>query len=201
MASTDKPDPEAIKSEVPQPPPPAPLRRDYFAVDVGLRVFLFATTLTAIVVMSTAKQTELAPVPGVPGLRVPVEAKFNHSPAFIYFVAALSVACLYSIITTLASLGVIAKPIYATKFLFYYALWDVLMLGIVAAATGAAGGVAYIGLKGNSHTRWTKICNVYDTFCKHVGSALAISLAASVVLVLLIMLSVCSLYSRVRRAE
>ncbi|KAF2310999.1 hypothetical protein GH714_018988 [Hevea brasiliensis] len=150
MASTDKPDPEsATKSEVSPLPPPPPKRVDYFAIDVGLRVLLFAATLTALVVMSTAKQTELASVPGSP-VRVPVKAKFNHSPAFIYFVAALSVACLYSIITTLASLGVIAKPTYATTFLLYYVFWDVLMLGIVAAATGAAGGVAYIGLRGTN---------------------------------------------------
>ncbi|XP_058000985.1 CASP-like protein 1D1 isoform X3 [Hevea brasiliensis] len=124
MASTgtDKPDPEAAtKSEVPHPPPKG---IDYFAVDVGLRVLLFAATLTAVVVMSTAKQTEPVFVPGAP-VRVPIAAKFNHSPAFIYFVAALSVACLYSIITALASLGVIAKPIYATKFLLHYAFWDV----------------------------------------------------------------------------
>ncbi|XP_058000984.1 CASP-like protein 1D1 isoform X2 [Hevea brasiliensis] len=199
MASTgtDKPDPEAAtKSEVPHPPPKG---IDYFAVDVGLRVLLFAATLTAVVVMSTAKQTEPVFVPGAP-VRVPIAAKFNHSPAFIYFVAALSVACLYSIITALASLGVIAKPIYATKFLLHYAFWDVLILGIVAAATGAAGGVAYIGLKGNSHTRWTKVCNVYDEFCRHVGSSIAIALFASVLLVLLIMLSVFSLHSRIQAA-
>lgn len=198
MASTDKPDIETTsKSEATPPPPLPPKRVDYFAVDVGLRVLLFAVSLTALVVMSTAKQTELASVPGVP-FRLRVTAKFNHSPAFIYFVAALSVACLYSIMTTLASLGVIAKPIYATKFLLYYALWDVVMLGIVASATGTAGGVAYIGLKGNSHTGWTKICNVYDKFCKHVGSAVALSLFASILLVLLIMLSIFSLHSRIR---
>ncbi|KDP40020.1 hypothetical protein JCGZ_02018 [Jatropha curcas] len=199
MASTDKPDIEASKSEasLPPPPPPPPKRVDYFAVDVALRVLLFAATLTAVVVMSTAKQTEDASVPGLP-FRVPVEAKFNHSPAFIYLVAALSVACLYSIITTLASLGVIAKPIYATQFLLYYTIWDVVLLGIVAAATGTAGGVAYIGLKGNSHTGWIKICNVYDKFCRHVGSAVGLSLFASILLVLLVSLSVFSLHSRIR---
>lgn len=83
MASTDKPDPEVpTKSEVTPPPLPPPKRVDYFAVDVGLRILLFAATLTALVVMSTAKQTELAVVPGVP-FRVPVEAKFSHSPAFM----------------------------------------------------------------------------------------------------------------------
>lgn len=42
-----------------------------------------------------------------------------------YFVAALSVACLYSIISTLASISIILKPSYATKFLLYFVFWDV----------------------------------------------------------------------------
>lgn len=72
-----------------------------------------------------------------------------------------------------------------------------LILGIVASATGAAGGVAYIGLKGNSHVGWTKICNVYDKFCQHVGASIAISLVASVVLVLLVILSAYSLSKKI----
>ncbi|WCJ23547.1 CASP-like protein 1D1 [Euphorbia peplus] len=194
MATTDKPDPEA---RIVEAPPVQGGRVDFFAVDVGLRVLLFASTLTALIVIVTAKQTELLPVPGL-GF-VPLEAKFSDSPAFIYSLAALCVTCLYSIITTLASLGVLAKPIHATKFLFHYAIFDLLILGIMASQTGAAGGVAYIGLKGNSHVGWSEICNVYDTFCKHIASSIAISLFASVILVLLVSLSVFSLYSRVRK--
>ncbi|XP_050215746.1 CASP-like protein 1D1 [Mercurialis annua] len=197
MATTDKHTPEAALYTT---APPA-ARREYVGVDVGLRVFLFATTLTGIIVMSTAKQTVLTPVPGVPGLVVPIEAKFDNSPAFLYYLAALSVACLYSIITTLASLGVIAKPTYAAKFLFYYAIWDVLIMGLVVAATGSAGAVAYVGLKGNKHTGWGKVCHVYGTFCKHIGSAVAMSLISSIVLVLLIMVSIWSLYIRARKAQ
>ncbi|XP_065863571.1 CASP-like protein 1D1 [Euphorbia lathyris] len=193
--TTDKRDPETINSE-------APLvqsgRVDYFAVDVGLRVLLFAATVTALVLTVTSKQTELVPVPGLLVL-VPLEAKFTDSPAFIYAVAALSVACLYSIITTVTSLGVLAKPTHATKILLHYAICDLLMLGIMASQTGAAGGVAYIGLKGNKHVGWMKICNVYDKFCRHVGASIAVSLFASVILVLLVLLSVLSLYSRIRK--
>lgn len=72
------------------------------------------------------------------------------------------------------------------------------MLGIVASATGASGGVGYIGLKGNSHSRWTKICNVYDKYCRHIGSATGVSLLAAVLLVLLSMHSSYSLYLRIR---
>lgn len=67
----------------PQPaPPPGLLLGWCTTLDVGLRVVLFASTLTALLVMVTSKQTELARINGFP-LPFPVEAKFNHSPAFM----------------------------------------------------------------------------------------------------------------------
>ena len=72
-----------------------------------------------------------------------------------------------------------------------------IILGIVASATGAAGGVAYIGLEGNSHVGWMKVCNVYDKFCRHLGASIAVSIFASVVLVLLVVLSAYSLSKKI----
>lgn len=73
-----------------------------------------------------------------------------------------------------------------------------LILGIIASATGTAGGVAYLGLKGNRHVvGWNKICHVYDKFCRHVGASIAVALFGSVVTVLLIWLSAYSIHSRV----
>ncbi|KAE9453221.1 hypothetical protein C3L33_14882, partial [Rhododendron williamsianum] len=134
MASTDSAVPPELEKEAPPPTgyAPPPPRHDYFrVVDVVLRLLLFAAALVAVVVMGTSKETRLV-ARILPRYVVFESAKFQDSPAFIYFVAALSVAGLYAIITTL------------------------LLLGIVAAATGAAGGVAYIGIKGNSHTGWPK---------------------------------------------
>ncbi|KAK1591527.1 hypothetical protein Q3G72_009106 [Acer saccharum] len=156
-------------------------------VDVALRVLLFSATLVAIIVMVTSEQSEFER-----------PAKFNHSPAFIYFVAALAVVCFYSIITILVSILVIFKPTFHKKFLLHFAFWDVLMLGLVASATGAAAAVAYIGLKGNSHVQWGKVCSTYDKFCRHVASSTALALFAAVVLVFLSMLSTHSLYKRIR---
>ncbi|KAF3961783.1 hypothetical protein CMV_013624 [Castanea mollissima] len=190
MASTDKPtDPEYNKEAPPPPPPSATV--NCFALDITLRVLLFASALTAVVVIVTSNQTKFIPALGFR------EAKFKHSPAFVYFVVALSVAGLYSIITTLASLSVIWKPHLSAKFLLHFAFWDVLILGLVASATGTAGGVAYIGLKGNDHVMWNKICNKYDKFCQHLAGSLAVSLFASIVLVLLVWLSVYSLHRRI----
>ncbi|CAN0855918.1 CASP-like protein 1D2 [Linum grandiflorum] len=178
------PPPEATKLSH-DPPPPGGVF-DSFKVDVGLRGLLLAATVTALVVMSTAEQTVMGR-----------KAKFSHSPAFIYLVASLCVASTYTIITLLASVGVILKPHLSTKFLLHFIFMDVLMLGIVSTATAAAGGVAYIGLKGNKHAGWSKVCSAYEKYCNHLGSSIAISLLASVILLLLVFLSVLSLHRKI----
>lgn len=79
MASTD---PEYAKEGRP-PQAQAQIKSEYLKlhvspsrVDVGLRVLLFAASLTSVVVIVTSKQTIHQ------GPRS-IEAKFNHSPAFM----------------------------------------------------------------------------------------------------------------------
>ncbi|PIN14367.1 hypothetical protein CDL12_13005 [Handroanthus impetiginosus] len=174
------------------------LPADYFALgdQVVLRFLLFGAALVAVVVMVTSKQTEMVPVQSPP-FQAYVSAKFNRSPAFIYFVAALSVAGLYGIITTLLSFYAILKPGCCPKLLSHFVIFDVILLGIVAAATAAAGAVAYIGLKGNKHLGWGKVCDVYDDFCGHLAASFAVSLFASIVLVFLVLLSIYSLSKKI----
>ncbi|XP_059648917.1 CASP-like protein 1 [Cornus florida] len=197
VAPAPEPEKVAPPREAPPPVSKAPPPTEYFVVvDLVLRFLLFASTLISVVVMVTSKQTKLIPVMGIP-FPVLLSAKFNHSPAFIYFVAALSVACFYSIITTVVSFFALLKPGCSTKLLFHFVIIDVVMLGIVASATGAAGGVAYIGLRGNKHVGWQKVCNNYDKFCEHVGASIFLSLFASVLLLLLVLLSVYSLSRKI----
>lgn len=74
-----------------------------------------------------------------------------------------------------------------------------LLLGIVAAATGAAGGVAYIGLKGNSHTNWNKVCDQFSSFCSHLAGSIVLSLVSSITLLLLVWLSIYVLSKKLTR--
>ncbi|XP_058758609.1 CASP-like protein 1D2 [Vicia villosa] len=188
MASTG--DPEYKSSSTPVPVSGSG-GADYFKFDVILRFLLFAASLAAVLVMVTGNQTEYLPIP--------IPAKFRYSPAFVYFVAAFSVSGLYSIITTLVSLTAIRKPNLKTKLLLQLIFWDAVMLGILASATGTAGSMAYLGLKGNKHTNWNKICNIYDKFCRHVGASVAVGLFGSIVVLLLIWISAYSIHSRVSK--
>ncbi|KAK7303153.1 hypothetical protein RJT34_14054 [Clitoria ternatea] len=187
MASTE---PEDKPSSTPLPSAGV----DYFKVDVILRFLLLVASVVAIAVIVSSDQTELVPFLGV---LVPQPAKFKYSPAFVYFVAAFSISGLYALISALASISVIQKPEFKLKFLLHFVFWDALILGITASATGAAGSVAYIGLKGNSHVRWIKVCNVYDKFCRHLAGSIAVALFGSIVAVLLIWLSAYTIHSRV----
>ncbi|PAN10593.1 hypothetical protein PAHAL_2G104100 [Panicum hallii] len=189
MATVDATTAESGKAAAPAPPAPA---GGFPGAELALRALLFAVTLAALVVLATAKQTVLFPVP-VLGAVVPMEAKFNHSPALIYLLVALCATCLYSLLTALGSL----RPPTA-RTLFILLLLDVFYAAVMASATGSGGGVAWIGLKGNSHTRWNKICDTYGKFCRHIGSSVFLALVASIILVLLAVLNAYSLYRRSR---
>nr|XP_017225395.1 PREDICTED: CASP-like protein 1 [Daucus carota subsp. sativus] len=164
--------------------------------DVILRVFLFATSLTSLVALVTSKQTETIPVPFQP-YRASVAAEFTDLPAFIYSSAVLSVTCFYSIITTILSFSALVKrSTTSSKLMSCVFSVDVLLLGILASATGASGEVAYLGLKGNSNVGWHKICNVYDSYCRHIGFSVLTSIFSSMVLSFLIILYVITVSRR-----
>lgn len=139
-----------------------------------------------------------------------------------YFVVALVVASFYALISTLVSISLLSRPEFTAQFSVYLTsldmvtcftrnfkssrpswgffknvpakfIYEQVMLGILASATGTAGGVAYIALKGNKEIGWNKICNVYDKFCRYIASSLVLSLFASL---LLLVLSICSLFKR-----
>ncbi|CAN6888409.1 unnamed protein product [Brassica oleracea] len=202
MASTENPDPETGKSEPlpastePLTPPQAPSSASGFLdcrkIDIIIRVLLFSATLTALIVMVTSDQTEMTQLPRAPS-PAPVSAEFSDSPAFIYFVVALVVAGFYALISTIISISLLLRPEFAAQFSIYISSFDMVALGILASATGTAGGVAYIALKGNEEIGWNKICNVYDKFCRYIATSLALSLFASL---LLLVLSIFSLWKR-----
>ncbi|KAG6513462.1 hypothetical protein ZIOFF_023792 [Zingiber officinale] len=168
-----------------------------FRVDFLLRLLLLASSVSALVVLVTSNQSRDFRTGLPPPLAVVSRAaKFQHVPAFIYLLAALCVSSLYSFVTMFASFFSISSPSPSTRILFLLILCDALMAGVMASAMGSAGSIAYLGLRGNSHANWLKICNTYGKFCRHVGSSVGVSLFATVVLVQLVVLSSYSLYRR-----
>ncbi|KAG6509731.1 hypothetical protein ZIOFF_027736 [Zingiber officinale] len=101
-----------------------------FRVDFFLRLLLLASSVSAIAVLVTSKQssdirTGLPP----PFAVVSRAAKFQHVPAFIYLLAALCVSSLYSIVTMFASFFSISSPSPSTRILFLLTVCDVVIDG------------------------------------------------------------------------
>ncbi|KAI3696131.1 hypothetical protein L1987_79140 [Smallanthus sonchifolius] len=162
--------------------------KNHVVADLVLRIVLFVTALVAMIVMVTSKQTKLVTV--APGLAIPMVANFDQSPAFVYYTAALAVACLHSIISgVLSILALVKRKQGSMKLMSHFVILDALLLSILASATGAAGAVGYIGYKGNSHTRWSEVCTVFGSFCSHIAGSVALSLLPSIALLLLVWLS------------
>ncbi|KAG0482412.1 hypothetical protein HPP92_010496 [Vanilla planifolia] len=181
-------------SPTPKTSPPA-VSTILLKADLALRALLFATTIASVAVMVSSKQTKaLILSPAFPPLAL--VAKFNYSSAFIYFVAAISVSCFYSLVTTAASALSVLRTHRGTKTLFHLLVLDAVILGVVASALGAGAAVGYLGEKGNSHVGWNKVCNLFDVFCRHIGASVFLSLVAAIILIFLVLISAYSLYRR-----
>ncbi|XP_024197284.1 CASP-like protein 1 [Rosa chinensis] len=162
----------------------------YFCLSFLLRMLLIVASTISAVTMVTSKDTQYWYDPGTEYDSGTYSVKFTDSPSFIYFVAALSVAGVYGIITKLSSCLVICLAPSSSMMLVLFAFFDVLILGVVASATGSAGSVAYSILKGD-------LCSTYNRYCRHLGVALGFALFSSVLLVVLLWTSLISLYKRI----
>ncbi|XP_076891748.1 CASP-like protein 1 [Bidens hawaiensis] len=159
--------------------------KNHAAVDAALRAIVFASGLAAIIVMVTSKQSKLIPIS--PTMTIPLDANWDQSPAYIYYVAAFSVACLYSIITGILSVLTLKKMGgSSTKLQFHFAILDSLLLAILSSALGAELGVAWIGLKGNHYSFWKEICNAYGSFCHHLSATTTMAIISIIALLLLV---------------
>ncbi|KAI8566106.1 hypothetical protein RHMOL_Rhmol02G0013700 [Rhododendron molle] len=192
--------------------PPCP-RHDYFRVaDVVLRLLLFAAALVAVVVMVASKETRPVAVIPIPPFVVFGTAKFEDSPAFIYFVAALSGAGLYAIISTVVPFLALLKPRCSTKLLPYFVIFDVvisLSLSLSLSLTFVAGHCR-VGNRSclGSRFHWNErelshglgpkcTCNVFGEFYAHAQASVAVSHFDSIVLAKLVILSAHSLSRKI----
>ncbi|EPS66273.1 hypothetical protein M569_08505, partial [Genlisea aurea] len=158
--------------------------------DFLLRISLFASVLTATVLLAAANQTIVLQLPFPP---------FEISRTAKYLLTALSVTGLYSVVSSALSLFAVFSHGKHLVLVYHFVILDLLLLGILSAATGASGAVAYLGYKGNSHTNWLKLCNRYDKFCRYVGTSIFISLFASVLLLLLVLRTIRSLARKITK--
>ncbi|KAI3864167.1 hypothetical protein MKW98_031759 [Papaver atlanticum] len=152
-----------------------------FIASVGLRKVLFWTVFMAAIFIYTSKQTEYDFSNGIK------TAKFAHYPAYKYLLSVLWAVFAYTFFAAIYELtyGKTGKKHVLLSLLFC----DTIMLALLSSATGTAGAVLYLGKKGNSHDGCSKICVVFDKFCRHMEVSFGMSIFACFFLVWIILYS------------
>ncbi|KAI6698449.1 hypothetical protein NL676_018568 [Syzygium grande] len=156
-----------------------------------LRLVAFFATAAATVVMALNKQTKTMVVAtiGSTPITATLTAKFQHTPAFVYFVIANGMASLHNLI-------MIIVEIWGDKFdykglrLVMIAILDMMTVASASGGDSAATFMAELGKNGNSHARWNKICDKFGTFCDRGGGAIISSFVGLLLLVIITALSI-----------
>ncbi|KAI5384629.1 CASP-like protein 1B1 [Lathyrus oleraceus] len=158
---------------------------------LSIRIITFLATASATIVMALNKQTKnfVVGTIGSTPVTVPLVAKFQHTPAFIFFVVANGIVSVHNLV-------MIAMEILGPKFdnkglqLALIAVLDTMALALASAGDGAATSMSELGRNGNSHAKWNKICDKFETYCKRGGGALIASFIGLVFLLLVTVISI-----------
>ncbi|XP_027338192.1 CASP-like protein 1E2 [Abrus precatorius] len=156
--------------------------------DLVLRLLAFVLTLVAAVVIGADKQTTIVPfklVDSMSPFNVSVTAKWHYLSALLYFVVANAIACAYATVSLLLTLAYRRKSKGMGTMI---TVLDATMVALLFSSDGAAIAVGVLGLQGNSHVHWNKVCNVFANFCDQAAASLFISLLGSIAFLLLVVL-------------
>ncbi|KAJ1405372.1 Casparian strip membrane protein [Sesbania bispinosa] len=161
---------------------------------LSLRVVAFLATASATLVMAFNKQTKslvVATIGSTP-ITVTLTAKFQHTPAFVFFVIANGIASLHNLV-------VIAVDVLEPQFdyrglrLGLIATLDMMTMALASAGDGAATFMSELGKNGNSHARWDKICDKFGAYCNRGGAALIASFIGIILLLIVTVMSITKL--------
>lgn len=103
-----------------------------------------------------------------------------------YNISTNAIACGYTAISI--AILVMSKGRRSKGLLMLVLLGDLMMVALLFSGAGAAGAIGLMGLQGNKHVMWKKVCGVFGKFCHQAAASLGITLLASVVFMLLVVL-------------
>lgn len=66
-------------------------------------------------------------------------------------------------------------------------------VSLISGGDTAAVFMAELGMNGNKHARWNKICDKFDTFCDHGGGAIIASFAGLLLMLIISVISIVKL--------
>ncbi|ESW10539.1 hypothetical protein PHAVU_009G218200 [Phaseolus vulgaris] len=163
-------------------------------VVLSLRVVAFLATASATLVMALNKQTKsfVVATVGTTPIRASLAAKFNQTPAFVFFVVANANASLHNLVMIAME---VLGPQYDYKGLrlVLIAILDMMAMAVASAGDGAAAFMSELGKNGNSHARWDKICDKFESYCNRSAAALAVSFLGFILLLIISVMSIIKL--------
>ncbi|GMI73177.1 CASP-like protein 1B1 [Hibiscus trionum] len=161
---------------------------------LGLRLLAFLAAAAATLVMALNKQTKTFVVAtiGTTPLKLSLTAKFNHTPAFVFFVIANGLVSIHNLVMIM--LDLLGGNFDYKGFRFpMVAILDMLNVALVSGGANAAAFMAELGKNGNSHARWDKICDKFGEYCDRGGGALIASFLALAFMLLISFISILKL--------
>ncbi|XP_012827575.1 PREDICTED: CASP-like protein 1B2 [Erythranthe guttata] len=160
-------------------------------VMVLLRVLALLATVSAALIMGFNKQTRTIVVAtiGTTTVQATLTAKFQHTPAFVFFVIANGIASLHNLLMLVVSF--IGPPkLFERIAPSAIPVFDLMNVAIVSGGASAAAFMGQLGRDGNSHARWNKICDKIDSFCDRGGGAMIASFIGLVLIIIICSLSI-----------
>ncbi|KAG6593161.1 CASP-like protein 1E1 [Cucurbita argyrosperma subsp. argyrosperma] len=173
-------------------------RRLRWPFDAVLRFLGLVFTLVAAVVVGADNESKIISVTlikSLPPIHFYASAKWQYLSAFKYFVVSNCIACAYAAVSLVYSVATKGYKDNPMKWMLLMT-FDLIMVGLLFSADGAAAAIGVIGRAGNSHMQWIKVCGFFEGYCHHFTAALVISIAGSVMFLCLVVLSALNLYKK-----
>ncbi|XP_015065345.1 CASP-like protein 1B2 [Solanum pennellii] len=141
-----------------------------------LRLLAFGATISATLVMAlnNQKKTIVVATIGTTPIQATLNAKFQHTPAFVFFVIANGLGSLHNLLM-LAFCFIGNKYDYKGLRFYVIGILDMINVALISGGSSSAAFMGQLGRNGNSHARWNKICDKFYTFCNHGEGAIIAS--------------------------
>ncbi|MFS7901762.1 putative casparian strip membrane protein [Helianthus anomalus] len=73
---------------------------------------------------------------------------------------------------------------------------DLIMMALLFSANGAATAVGMIGLNGNSHAQWHKVCYIFTRYCHQGAASVSMSFLGSFAFLWLVIFAILNLHKK-----
>ncbi|KMZ68368.1 CASP-like protein 6 [Zostera marina] len=170
--------------------------------EILLRLLAFIFTFIATIIMSVAKENTTVQIQistSLDTIPLVIRAKSIYTSAFVYFIVVNAIVCGYSGLSLLLVIANKARG-KLIHMVLPIAVSDLVMVGLLYSATGAAVAIGLVGKNGNPHVGWNKICGVFGRFCNLITASNVLSFFAAFFYFAVAVLCVFNLHKRSRRS-